>query len=235
MFTVALIGPDGAGKTTIARRLEQTFPVPIKYIYMGDNRDAGNFMLPTTRLAYAIKRAFGLASETGGPPDPGRVKPRPKGALKRTVAGLRSSLRLANRLGEEWFRQGMACYYQRRGKIVLFDRHFFSDYYAYDVANRGQERALTRRIHGFFLDRLYPKPDLVICLDAPAEVLFARKSEGTLEALECRRQEYLQLSDRFNDFAMVDAGESQDKVAQRVATLIEDFYAARSQCSRRGL
>jgi thymidylate kinase len=235
MFTVALIGPDGAGKTTIARRLEQTFPVPIKYIYMGENRAASNFMLPTTRLAHAVKRALGVAPDGGGPPDPNRVKPHPKGAVKRVAAGLRSALRLTNRLGEEWFRQVLTWYYQRSGKIVLFDRHFFSDYYAHDIANRGQGQTLSRRIHGFMLDRVYPKPDLVICLDAPAEVLFARKGEGTLEALESRRQEYLRLRDQFSNFVMVDARESEDKVAQYVAELIGDFCRTRTGSSSRGV
>src|SRR5206468_11488099 len=54
-FTVALIGPDGAGKTTVSRRIEQSLPVPVKYIYMGVNTDASNVMLPTTRAIHALK------------------------------------------------------------------------------------------------------------------------------------------------------------------------------------
>ena len=50
MFSVALIGPDGAGKTTIARMLEERSPLPLKYIYMGVNIAASNFALPTSRL-----------------------------------------------------------------------------------------------------------------------------------------------------------------------------------------
>jgi cytidylate kinase len=57
MFTVALIGPDGAGKTTISRRLEHELPLPVKYVYMGINTVASNHMLPTTRLACAMKRS----------------------------------------------------------------------------------------------------------------------------------------------------------------------------------
>jgi hypothetical protein len=36
------------------------------------------------------------------------------------------------------------------------------------------------------LEHFYPKPNLVIYLDAPAEMLFARKKEGTIELLEQR-------------------------------------------------
>ncbi|MFQ5857929.1 MAG: ATP-grasp domain-containing protein, partial [Anaerolineae bacterium] len=227
MFTVALIGADGAGKTTIGRRLEHTLPLPVKYVYMGVNLEASNHMLPTTRLIHAIKRARGVAPNAAGPPDPKQARPRPRGVAKRTAAGLKSSLRLVNRLGEEWFRQALAWYYQRRGNIVVFDRHFFPDYYAHDIVNNDMRRSLTRRIHGLMLDRVYPRPDLVICLDAPAEVLFARKGEGTLEALERRRQEYLQMRNVVKHFALVDASQSEEDVARDVTELIWGFYEAR--------
>jgi len=226
MFTVALIGPDGAGKTTIGRRIEHSLPLPVKYVYMGINLASSNHMLPTTRLIHALKRARGVKPDTAGPPDSRRVKPRPKGALRRATAAVRSSLRLANRMGEEWFRQGLAWYYQHRGYIVLFDRHFFSDYYAYDIARGVAERPLSNRIHGFMLEHVYPKPDLVIYLDAPAEVLFARKGEGTIAALERRRQEYLQMRDLVPHFVVVDATQSEDDVTREVTQVIWDFYRA---------
>ena len=228
MFTVALIGPDGAGKTTIGRRIEHMLPLPVKYVYMGVNLDSSNHMLPTTRLLKAIKRARGAAPDVAGPPDPNRVRTHPKGFVKQVLAGLKSGLRMTNRIGEEWFRQALAWYYQRRGNIVLFDRHFFSDYYAYDIANQRADRRLSDRIHGFILNRVYPKPDLVIYLDAPAEVLFARKGEGTIEALERRRQEYMSLQGVVKHFALVDATQPQEVVAREVTNLIRDFYNQRT-------
>lgn len=225
MFTVALVGPDGAGKSTIVRRLvKQDLSLPVKYVYMGINPDASNLLLPTTRLMLAIKRGRGRRPDMGGPPDPTRVKVRPQGVLGRAAAGLKSSLRLANLMAEEWFRQGLIWYYQRRGYIVLFDRHFFFDYYAHDIANNGVERPLTSRIHGFVLERFYPRPDLVICLDAPAEVLFRRKGEGTLELLELRRQEYLKSWEQVTHFVTVDATQSEDDVTREVVELVQDFY-----------
>ncbi|MFL5805320.1 MAG: hypothetical protein ACJ8CR_26710 [Roseiflexaceae bacterium] len=228
MFTVALIGPDGAGKTTIGRRIEHALPLPVKYVYMGVNLDSSNHMLPTTRLIKALKRLRGAPPDTLGPPDPNRVRARPKNPVKRALASLKSGLRMTNRIGEEWFRQGLAWYYQRRGHIVLFDRHFFSDYYAYDIATARADRRLSDRIHGFMLNRVYPRPDLVIYLDAPAELLFARKGEGTIAALERRRQEYLSLREVVPHFAIVDASEPAEVVASNVTNLIWEFYKARA-------
>ena len=225
MPTVALIGPDGAGKTTVGRRLEATRDVPIRYLYMGVNLDASGVMLPTTRLALALKRRRGgradmVASSHGGP-----RKPKPTGLVRRALAGARSGARIANWMAEEWFRQILAWYYQRRGYVVVFDRHFFADYYAYDIAGDRRERPLASRLHGLLLDRIYPKPDLVICLDAPAEVLSARKGEGSLEWLEQRRQEYLQLRAVVPRFEVVDASRSPDEVARDVAELIRRYYS----------
>jgi len=224
MCTVALIGPDGAGKTTISRRLEGMLPRPVKYLYMGVNLDSSNMMLPTSQALRAIKRAMGAPPDVGGPPDSRRVKPPPKSVFKRILVEVKSILRLINQLSEEWFRQGLAWYYQRRGDIVLFDRHYFSDYYAYDIANRRGGLPLARRLHGFVLQHIYPRPDLVIYLDAPAEVLYERKGEGTLVALERRRKEYLQIRNLVKHFVVVDASQPLDDVVRAVTEVISNYY-----------
>ncbi len=105
MFTVALIGPDGAGKTTIGRQLEHMLPMPVKYLYMGVNHDASNRMLPTTRAARFVKRIFGLKKDQGGPRDPDAPPISKKGAVRRALGGFKAGLSLASRLAEEWYRQ----------------------------------------------------------------------------------------------------------------------------------
>jgi len=223
-----LVGPDGAGKTAIGRRLERTFPLRVKYVYMGNNLDSSNLMLPTTRLLAWIKLVRGGKPDVAGPPDPKQSKRPPESVVRRSAARLKASLYLANWIAEEWFRQQLAWYYQRRGNIVLFDRHFFADYYAHDIAASDRARPLSSRVHGFMLERIYPKPDLMILLDAPAEVLLARKAEGTLEALARRREEYPPMRGLVRHFAIVDASQPEDDVARAVADVIWDFYNART-------
>jgi thymidylate kinase len=226
-LTVALVGADGAGKTTVGRKIERILSRPVKYIYMGVNTDASNVMLPTTRILHVLRRARG-ARPQGGPPDPSRRRAPPKGRIRRVLANTRSMLRLANRLAEEWFRQILAWYHRWRGRVVVFDRHFYSDYYAHEIAVAAEELSLSRRIHGFVLQHLYPKPDFVILLDAPAEVLWERKREGTFDALVRRREEYLRLRDRLDDVAIVDVRQPEEQVVQEVGRLIlERCRAAR--------
>lgn len=220
MFTVALIGADGAGKTTVARAVESSLPLPVRYMYMGISPLSSNYALPTTRLISRVKRALGLKPDIAGPPDPTRRPARPRSLPKRLLWTAKSLLHLANRLGEEAYRQAVAWWFRRRGIIVVSDRDFFIDYFAYDVANPDPNRSLASRLHGFVLTRFYRRPDLVIMLDAPAELLFARKGEGSVELLERRRQEYLQLREHVRQFVIVDATQSQAEVLHDVTAII---------------
>jgi len=226
MFTVALIGPDGAGKTTIARRLEGSLPFPIKYLYMGVSAKASNVLLPTTRLRRALRRGPEprTSSASSATTSPGR----------RAAVTVRAAARLANRIAEESFRQGLTWYHLGRGRAVLFDRHFYPDYYMHDVAANGCARPWERRIHGFFLTRFLPKPDLHILLDAPAEVLHARKPEDPVWVLERRRREYFAFQAVTPDLVIIDASQPLDIVVREVERVIIEFERARRGDGARG-
>lgn len=231
-FTVALIGPDGAGKTTVARLLDQALQRPTVYLYMGDNPDASNRSLPTTRLAAALKRRMGRTVDHG-PPDWRRERVHDRGnPLKRGLRTTKSLLRMGNQLAEEYYRWFIAWRHLRRGRIVLFDRHFFTDYYAWDVIGGRGERTLARRIHGAVLSRTYPKPDLVLYLDAPAELLLERKGEGTLESLRQRRDDYLHLGAQLPHFVVIDAAQDLSRVVAAASAAIEAHAASGSAPGR---
>jgi thymidylate kinase len=208
-FTVALVGADGAGKTTIARRLERDHPLPIRYLYMGVNPAASDRLLPSTRLGGRLR----------SPGDRRRG-----GRVRRSV---RAWLRVGNLVAEEWYRQVRVWGHLRRGRVVVFDRHFLADYRAHDISGHSS-LPLSRRLHGFLLSRVYPRPDLVICLDAPPEVLHARKPEDTIDRLACRRQEYLDQAAAEDAVVLIDASRPLEDVTAEVFDVVSDFAGATS-------
>ena len=229
MFSVAFIGPDGAGKTTISRRLEQLLPLPVKYLYMGGSRDSSNQMLPTTRLIRMIKRSQRIAKPTnaGANGNGQSIRGNSRDGVRGAAFGLRIRLSLVNQIAEEWFRQGLTWFYKLRGYIVIFDRHFFFDFHSHDMVRSSREQPLRMRVRIFILDRLYPKPDLVIYLDAPPDVLFTRKGEGTIMGLENQRQGYLAMRDKFSNFFVLDAKQPEADVTRIASDLIRGFYLSK--------
>lgn len=228
-FSVAIIGPDGAGKTTICRRALdqlQQLELPSTYVYMGINPEASNHMLVTARWLYRTKDRREVPS-SARPPDPEREATPPRDPLRRVARALKRSLTLINRLADEWYRQGLVWYQQARGNIVLFDRHFLFDFYSSERGRDDVRLPLGRRIHAFCLRHFYPRPDLVFLLDAPGEVLFARKGEATPELLEQRRREYRALARLVDHFVVVDATQPEDEVLGQVRDQIEAFARKR--------
>lgn len=225
LISVALVGPDGAGKSTVSRLLEnEALPARVKRIYMGVNLEQGGPMLPTTRLALAVKRARSRRPDMSLRTGVGDQGDAASGGLgRRAGRGAVRGVRMALWVGEEWFRQAVAAAYRRRGWIVVYDRHFFVDYYHYDVVGAGT-RPVSARVHGFLLRHLYPKPDLVVYLDAPAEVLFQRKGEASPDWLEARRGQYLELREAVPHFVTVDGARPVEQVTHEVARIITSFY-----------
>jgi thymidylate kinase len=224
MFSVALVGSDGAGKSSVTERLEAALrPRRVRTIYMGVNLDASNVLLPTTRLAMQIKRARGKRADMTMNASPVTAPPNTLTAAKRNIKG---AARLVMWMAEEWFRQGLAVWYARDGSIIVFDRHFVADYVR--TSDTAERSSWSARLHELALKRLYPTPNLVICLDAPGAVLYARKGEATPEWLEMRRAHYLRLADVVPLFATVDATKPLDEVTADVAALIVSTLEARS-------
>jgi thymidylate kinase len=182
---------------------------------MGISPEASNVALPMTRLIAYLRKARRMTSgATQSTMHPGIEEQR------KTVGKLRATARLANRLAEEWYRQLVSWSYRHRGNIVIYERHFKFDF-EYDDKNA--QRRFTDRVHRWCLARLYPGPDLVIFLDAPAEVLFARKGEASLEWLDARRQAFLRQGAMTPRFVRVDATQPFETVYAEVCRRILEF------------
>jgi len=220
MPSVALIGPDGAGKTTVTRMLLDSGVAPFKYLYMGIDVPASNIALPTTRLVERLKPAV-QRERAAGTERPDRLAGPPRKGGRRST--LWAFARVTNRLLDEWYRQCVSWHHQLRGFTVLYDRHFAFDF-SREVSGDDVE-PFDRKVHRWFLEHLYPQPDLVIFLDAPGAVLFARKGELTVEELERRRQGFLRRGRGLKNFVCVDATRALDVVYAEVAALVLSLSA----------
>jgi thymidylate kinase len=231
MFSVALIGPDGAGKTTLTARLQRSSAIPVKCLYMGINIEASDHALPTSRLVEYLKRRQSIKSGVYRHTDDSAIGRR--NAKRGLGAWLWATGRLINLLLEEWYRQVLSWSYQIRGYAVIHDRHFLYDFTLDGID--GENQPAGKRLHRWFLENWYPRPHLTIYLDAPAEVLFARKGEKTLEELERRRQAFLRLGHKEKNFVRIDATRPFDVVYAEVGNLIERGYRSRQANTGRGL
>lgn len=213
-ITVALVGADGSGKTTIARLLQAQMD-RLDYVYMGVNPKASNIMLPTTKAWFWLKSLLGKQTHQGGPPALSRKK-------LSIIGQIKSLLRMTLVIPEEFYRAKVVERMRREGTTVILDRDYFTDFFFHDIeAPENQPLSLARKLHGVYLLRYYRKPDMIIFLEAPAEVLYARKQEGSLEELTQRQSEYRRLQDRFQNFQSVDACMAPQDITRHIADLIE--------------
>jgi len=189
---LTLVGADGAGKSSQAKRLCAALNGSARYVYMGSNPSAFTHALPTTKAWNRIKGAIGKEIHHSGPPEPGATR-RPASLLVRGAQNVKSLAVVGLRVSEDMYRLLVVAAYARSGHIVVLDRHPYPDYFTRRVQDQDTDTWLRwgDRIHGFLLRNVYPRPRDLVLLDAPAEVLHARKPEGSLAALQARRQEYL--------------------------------------------
>ena len=179
--TVALLAPDGAGKSTLARDLASDPSLRVWTVYMG--------LYPRTARRFA-------------------------------VPGVGFCIRVAS----QWRHYLLARWRRARGVIVVFDR------YPYDARLRPrQSGGRLDRLRRWLLGHVLPPPDLTILLDAPAEVLHARKDEQDIAELHRQRAEYLRLAGRLPCRTIViDAARGEPEIRREVTELIRRERVSRS-------
>ena len=178
--SVALLGPDGAGKSHLVHELPKAFPLDVRTFYLG--------LYPA-----------GSEHHRG-----------PKG------------LGFVLRLGGMWRRYAGARVQQLRGRLALFDRHPFDA----RLTPRQRPRRVDR-VRRAILGHALPAPDLVLILDAPGDVLYARKPEHPADVLEAEMIRYRELAGRLPRAELVDATRSPEAVLDDVVGRIWRVWGRR--------
>ncbi len=230
MTAIALVGADGAGKTTLAEALVDQFPGRVVYLYMGANAASSNIALPSTRLVYALKvRLERKARRERGDSSNEPISLHGIEHRRDTRGSLWAAARLVNRIAEETMRQIVSWFHQARGSLVIYDRHFLFD----SSSAGGPKRRLSERIHIWFLEHIYPKPHLVLFLDAPADVLYSRKQEVPKDYLENRRRAFLARGSSMPEFVALDASRPAEVVYEEAARHIAALLESRAKRFKR--
>lgn len=202
-MTIALLAPDGAGKTTLARNLAEDPYIKAQVIYMGRSRGSQSTNL---HIADWLRRNF-----------PQYFGDNPAADRPFLFRALNYFLSLT----EHWYRLALGIYHKLRGRFVVFDR------YMYDSWLNPQQK--QKPFHDRIFEIAWPNVDMAVVLDAPGRVLYERKREHSPEFLEQQRRKYMLMKERIPNVSFVNAARTEAEIKQQVSFLIWNEYASREK------
>jgi thymidylate kinase len=197
---VAVMGPDGAGKSTLIEHLVQG---------VGPAFDAHRLFHWRPMLLWRRKTMRDTTRPHSLPPH-GRWW---------------SVARLFAHLLDYWLAYWLVIRpLLARSGLVVFDRYFDDVRIDPKRYRYGGPLWLAR-----LLRLLVPKPDLVLVLDAPEDVVFSRKQEVAREEVQRQRRLYSEYQNGTSNSRVIDATTSCTQMTAESARTILEFLARRSE------
>jgi len=224
---VAVLGVDGAGKSTVMARVEQDLAPAFwsTKLYHGRALDSPLRWTKRVRQERRERDLIKRELESAATANPHAV-PLSRDPHDKPSRGLVLSL---VKLGLWWADYTILGYVTdvypqlRRSALVLFDR-YYHDLLVDPTRHRyGGPMWLARSV-----GRAFPQPHLVILLDAPAEVLHARKQEVSLEETARQRKAYLDLVQKLPNGHVLDASRPVHEVVADTERIILDHVTVRT-------
>jgi thymidylate kinase len=206
---VALVGPDGSGKSTVIRTLTQrarAIPgLKVRTTYLGPWGQMKLRLVPTLRklgMTPAVQPA-GLHLASGAD--------RKGGSMRRIGSMVKGHLFYIALYVELVYRYVTSVFFRvRRGDWVVADRYITDLRYLYKERPIGNYAAIRR-----LLCAVFPKPDLFIVLDNRPDVIVSRKGGLAAAQIETLRHFMLKAARHYR-FEVVTTDRPPEEIADHV-------------------